>query len=81
MEKIQKVRGDFTIDAARQCLGRCRFGGDDPLCLVRLLSGGGRSRLALAKLLLELRSLLFLDESTNHLDIPPTEILEEALLN
>jgi ATP-binding cassette subfamily F protein 3 len=74
------VRADFTVEAARQYLARFRFWGDDPLRVVAGFSGGERSRLALAKLLLEPRNLLFLDEPTNHLDIPAAEILEEALV-
>ena len=74
------MRGDFTVEAARQYLARFRFWGDDPLRVVAGFSGGERSRLALAKLLLEPRNLLFLDEPTNHLDIPAAEILEEALV-
>ena len=80
VEEVRRVRGDFTVEAARQYLARFRFWGDDTLRVVSGFSGGERSRLALAKLLLEPRNLLFLDEPTNHLDIPAAEILEEALL-
>jgi ATP-binding cassette subfamily F protein 3 len=79
VEEIRSVRGDLNVDATRQYLSRFRFYGDDPLRRVQGFSGGERSRLALAKLLLEPRNLLFLDEPTNHLDIPAAEILEEAL--
>ena len=74
------MRGDFNVEGAREYLARFRFYGDDPLRKVAGFSGGERSRLALAKLLLEPRNLLFLDEPTNHLDIPAAEILEEALV-
>ncbi len=80
VEEIRTVRGDFTVEAARMYLARFRFWGDDPLRVVSGFSGGERSRLALAKLLLEPRNLLFLDEPTNHLDIPAAEILEEAII-
>jgi ATP-binding cassette subfamily F protein 3 len=79
VEEIRSVRGDLNVDATRQYLARFRFYGDDPLRRVQGFSGGERSRLALAKLLLEPHNLLFLDEPTNHLDIPAAEILEEAL--
>jgi ATP-binding cassette subfamily F protein 3 len=79
VEEIRSVRGDMNVDVARQYLARFRFYGDDTLRRVQGFSGGERSRLALAKLLLEPRNLLFLDEPTNHLDIPAAEILEEAL--
>ncbi|HVY49075.1 MAG TPA: ABC-F family ATP-binding cassette domain-containing protein, partial [Minicystis sp.] len=80
VEEIRSVRGDLNADAARQYLARFRIWGDDALRRVSGFSGGERSRLALAKLLLEPHNLLFLDEPTNHLDIPAAEILEEALV-
>ena len=80
IEEVRTIRGDLNADGARQYLARFRFWGDDPLRVVAGFSGGERSRLALAKLLLEPRNLLFLDEPTNHLDIPAAEILEEALV-
>jgi ATP-binding cassette subfamily F protein 3 len=79
VDEVRSIRGDFTVEAARQYLARFRFWGEDPLRVVSGFSGGERSRLALAKLLLEPRNLLFLDEPTNHLDIPAAEILEEAI--
>jgi ATP-binding cassette subfamily F protein 3 len=79
IDEIRSVRGDLNVDAARQYLARFRFYGDDPFRKVESFSGGERTRLCLAKLLLEPRNLLFLDEPTNHLDIFASEILEEAL--
>jgi ATP-binding cassette subfamily F protein 3 len=79
IEQIRSVRGDLTVEAVREYLARFRFFGEDPFRKVQSFSGGERSRLALGKLLLEPRNLLFLDEPTNHLDIFAAEILEEAL--
>ncbi len=80
VEEIRSVRGDLNADGAREYLARFRFYGDDPLRRVDSLSGGESTSLSLAKLLLEPHNLSFLDETTNHLDIPAAEILEEALV-
>ena len=81
IDEIRSVRGDMNVDTTRGYLSRFRFWGELPFQKVASLSGGERSRLALAKLLLEPRNLLFLDEPTNHLDIPAAEVLEEALVH
>ena len=79
IEEIQSVRDDLSPEVVRQYLAKFRFFGDDPFRIVRGFSGGERSRLALAKMLLFPRNVLVMDEPTNHLDIPARESLEHAL--
>ncbi|MDA1192494.1 MAG: ABC-F family ATP-binding cassette domain-containing protein [Candidatus Poribacteria bacterium] len=70
-----------TIGDIRSYLAPFLFTGDDLEKRVGVLSGGERTRLTLAKLMLKKPNLLMLDEPTNHLDIPSREALENCLLD
>ena len=79
LEELNSVRPDLKQGQLRSFLARFLFKGEDVLKPVSELSGGERSRVALAKLVLGKANLIFLDEPTNHLDIVSREALEESL--
>lgn len=78
-EEIQSALKDFTRGKARTLAGLMMFSGDAAMKKIRVLSGGERSRVLLAKILATECNCLLLDEPTNHLDMDSIESLLEAL--
>ncbi len=80
-EQMQKDFPFETQGTLRALLGAFQFSGDDVDKPVRALSGGEKSRLVIARILLNPPNFLVLDEPTNHLDLETKEMLVAALAN
>ena len=79
LDELARAAPELGHTRARTLLGTFLFSGDAVEKTVRILSGGEKARLALAKMLARPAALLCLDEPTNHLDVAAREVLERAL--
>jgi ATP-binding cassette subfamily F protein 3 len=79
LDELKGAGSQKTEQELRTLLGCFLFGGDDVDKKIKVLSGGEKARVALAKTIISKANFLMLDEPTNHLDIHSVELLIEAL--
>jgi ATP-binding cassette subfamily F protein 3 len=79
INEVHDMVPEYTLTQIRFLLARFLFKNDRVFQEVSVLSGGERSRLAMAKMLLTPTNLILMDEPTNHLDLPSKEVLIKAL--